>query len=72
MRLFLLFLDMHIESICPLYNSTHTILMVRPANFGSNPETLADNAFQENPQANNSVSPNNENQSDIIKKKGVE
>lgn len=44
---------MHIESVGPLYNSTHTILMVRPANFGSNPETLADNAFQENP--NNSV-----------------
>lgn len=27
-------------------NSSDTILMIRPSNFGSNPETLADNAFQ--------------------------
>jgi hypothetical protein len=28
------------------FNSASTILMVRPANFGINPETISDNAFQ--------------------------
>ena len=37
----------HLEpTLLHLFNSSSTILMVRPANFGLNPETLADNAFQ--------------------------